>query len=82
MKHCSDLASPIPCEKNPRVLFAGEATHDHYYSTLHAAYITGLREAERIVPLVLDSNKQLLKHKLWKSRRKRLYSVIDIYTII
>jgi Flavin containing amine oxidoreductase len=30
-------------------MFAGEATHDHYYSTLHAAYATGVREANRIV---------------------------------
>ncbi|KAI9562668.1 hypothetical protein GHT06_010122 [Daphnia sinensis] len=60
----SDLATPIPCEKNPRVLFAGEATHDHYYSTLHAAYITGKREADRIIPFILQSNKHFLKHKL------------------
>ena len=31
------------------LLFAGEATHDHYYSTLHAAYATGVREGSRIV---------------------------------
>ena len=52
----------MPSEQQPRLLFAGEATHDHYYSTLHAAYITGLREADRLV-----QHMQLmrpLKHKL------------------
>ena len=56
---CSDLAAPIPCEDQPMVLFAGEATHDHYYSTLHAAYATGLREADRII-----RQRRKLKHKL------------------
>ena len=31
------------------VLFAGEATHDNYYSTVHGAFLTGLRESERIL---------------------------------
>jgi len=58
----SDLAAPLPSEKQPHLLFAGEATHDHYYSTLHAAYITGLREADRIIPLL--NKMPNLKHKL------------------
>ncbi|KAG2591168.1 hypothetical protein PVAP13_5NG439300 [Panicum virgatum] len=33
----------------PRVLFAGEATHRTHYSTTHAAYLTGVREAERLL---------------------------------
>lgn len=32
-----------------RVLFAGEATHAHYYSTTHGAWLSGLREAKRIL---------------------------------
>ncbi|GBM24068.1 Spermine oxidase [Araneus ventricosus] len=47
-----DLAEPeyasSPFSKHPVLLFAGEATHDQYYSTVHGAYETGLREAERI----------------------------------
>lgn len=35
----------------PIVQFAGEATHDHYYSTVHGAIETGWREADRIVNL-------------------------------
>jgi spermine oxidase len=38
-------ASPSP---PPRVLFAGEATHRTHYSTTHAAYLSGAREAERL----------------------------------
>ena len=59
---CSDLAAPLPSEKHPHILFAGEATHDNYYSTLHAAYITGLREADRIIPLLQKPLQ--LKHNL------------------
>lgn len=45
----SDLALPL-CDPlgKPSLLFAGEATHDHYYSTVHGAIETGRREAERI----------------------------------
>ena len=51
------LASPLPCKEAVvdnglpplQVLFAGEATHRHFYSTVHGAYISGIREAHRIV---------------------------------
>lgn len=39
------LAEPLS-----RLLFAGEATSDEYPSTVHGAMLTGLREAQRIVP--------------------------------
>ncbi|CAM6116463.1 unnamed protein product [Calypogeia fissa] len=32
-----------------QLLFAGEATHRHCYSTTHGAYFSGLREAERLL---------------------------------
>lgn len=35
--------------KNPIVLFGGEATHSDYFSTVHGAYFTGIRESERIL---------------------------------
>lgn len=31
------------------LLFAGEATHPHYYSTVHGAIESGYREADRII---------------------------------
>ena len=40
------LAEPVG-----RVLFAGEATHDTHFSTVHGAIETGRREAERILAM-------------------------------
>lgn len=40
-----DLAAPVA----DRVFFAGEATSASYPSTVHGAYLTGQREAERIL---------------------------------
>lgn len=39
------LAQPA----SERVLFAGEATHEKCYATVHGAYLSGLREAERVL---------------------------------
>ncbi|XP_051150246.1 probable polyamine oxidase 5 [Andrographis paniculata] len=51
------LAEPMPLLRNSEVgsspqlqiLFAGEATHRTLYSTTHGAYLSGVREAERIL---------------------------------
>ena len=46
------LAVPWPSTPaKPLVLFAGEGTHERYYGTAHGAYMTGIREAKRIVEL-------------------------------
>ncbi len=42
-----DLAAPVA----DRVFFAGEATNARYPSTVHGAYLSGQREAERIIEL-------------------------------
>ncbi|XP_055846030.1 spermine oxidase-like [Episyrphus balteatus] len=48
----SDLASPLESStKKPLVLFAGEATSDHHFSTVHGAIETGWREAKRLADL-------------------------------
>ncbi len=44
------LAKPV----NDRLFFAGEATIRPYYGTLHGAYVSGLREAERVLALLTD----------------------------
>ncbi|XP_021918923.1 spermine oxidase-like isoform X2 [Zootermopsis nevadensis] len=45
----SHLAEPLTNNnKKPVLLFAGEATHEHYYSTVHGAVESGWREADRI----------------------------------
>lgn len=45
----ADLAEPILAgDKKPVLMFAGEATHSYYYSTVHGAIESGWREADRI----------------------------------
>ncbi|ELU01057.1 hypothetical protein CAPTEDRAFT_98966, partial [Capitella teleta] len=43
------LAEPIlGADTKPLLMFAGEATHPEFYSTVHGAFLTGQREAQRI----------------------------------
>ncbi|CAF2812249.1 unnamed protein product [Rotaria sp. Silwood2] len=35
-----------------RILFAGEATHEHYYSTVNAAFETGIQAANKILSTI------------------------------
>ncbi|MBK8054014.1 MAG: FAD-dependent oxidoreductase [Saprospiraceae bacterium] len=44
MHHFDDLAAHV----NNQVFFAGEHTHIDYFSTAHGAYLSGLREADKI----------------------------------
>ncbi|MFT5452313.1 MAG: monoamine oxidase [Enterobacterales bacterium] len=44
-----DLAEPV----NGKVLFAGEATNLQYPSTVHGAYLSGEREADRIISMTI-----------------------------
>ncbi|XP_056391849.1 peroxisomal N(1)-acetyl-spermine/spermidine oxidase-like [Hyla sarda] len=51
------LAEPLPStyqrkiQQPLQVLFAGEATHPNFYTTTHGAYMSGIREAERLIKL-------------------------------
>ncbi|XP_043916512.1 spermine oxidase-like [Protopterus annectens] len=55
------LAKPLPFTdgstnvKPLQVLFAGEATHTNYYTTTHGAYLSGTREAKRLLNLYKQS---------------------------
>lgn len=42
------LAEPVIVENHPRVFFAGEATTRMYPATVHGAYLSGIREANRL----------------------------------
>lgn len=54
----TELAEPV-CRSSggggrmavPALQFAGEATHEHYYSTVHGAIESGWREANRLIEL-------------------------------
>lgn len=44
-----ELAQPIEgVDQKPKILFAGEATHNYFFSTVHGAIESGYREAERL----------------------------------
>lgn len=47
MQHFEDLAEAV----NDKVFFAGEHTEVDYFSTAHGAYLSGLREADKIIDL-------------------------------
>uniref|UniRef100_A0A914CG45 Amine oxidase domain-containing protein n=1 Tax=Acrobeloides nanus TaxID=290746 RepID=A0A914CG45_9BILA len=43
------LGRPVYRNKKPRILFAGEATHSRIYQTTIGAYLSGSREADRLI---------------------------------
>lgn len=46
----SCLAEPVYNSARKLIIqFAGEATHEHYYSTVHGAIESGWREAKRLI---------------------------------
>lgn len=47
MKHFDDLAEEI----NDKLFFGGEHTEADYFSTAHGAYLSGIREADKIINL-------------------------------
>ncbi|RZF42552.1 hypothetical protein LSTR_LSTR016938 [Laodelphax striatellus] len=48
----TQLSQPVANKQGKQVLFfAGEATHPYFYSTVHGAVETGLREADRIASI-------------------------------
>ena len=46
------LAAPLDGTTPLQLLFAGEATHSTIFSTAHAAYDTGIREAQHVMTLL------------------------------
>lgn len=48
MQYFNDLAETI----SNKVFFAGEHTHIDYFSTAHGAYLSGVREADKIIALL------------------------------
>ena len=47
MRHFEDLAETL----DDKLFFAGEHTEVDYFSTAHGAYLSGIREADKIIEL-------------------------------
>ncbi|MFN0200610.1 MAG: flavin monoamine oxidase family protein [Bacteroidia bacterium] len=47
MRHFDDLAEEV----NDKLFFGGEHTNADYFSTVHGAYLSGIREADKIIAL-------------------------------
>jgi len=59
------LAEPLCTEDGmPIVLFAGEATHRSYIGTVHGAFLSGCREAERLLMVWQEQQAALAAHAL------------------
>ncbi|CAL7938139.1 unnamed protein product [Xylocopa violacea] len=50
------LSEPVIKMGKPVILFGGEATNEHSFSTVHGAIASGWREAERLISLYGKSN--------------------------
>mmetsp|Transcript_10130 Transcript_10130/g.25372 ORF Transcript_10130/g.25372 Transcript_10130/m.25372 type:complete len:554 (-) Transcript_10130:547-2208(-) len=46
------IAAGLTGSSGCHILFAGEVTHRHFYSTMHGAFLSGVREAEAAVSLL------------------------------
>ncbi|XP_035674127.1 kinesin-like protein KIF11 [Branchiostoma floridae] len=59
----STVAEPLYRDNTevPAVQFAGEATHSEFFSTVHGAYLSGQREANRLVNLYGNSENRARK---------------------
>eukprot|EP00091_Calanus_sinicus_P009483 TRINITY_DN22176_c0_g1_i1.p2 TRINITY_DN22176_c0_g1~~TRINITY_DN22176_c0_g1_i1.p2 ORF type:complete len:101 (-),score=22.64 TRINITY_DN22176_c0_g1_i1:116-418(-) len=43
------LSEPLPSCEQPKLLLAGEHTHEHYWSFLHGARMAGIEQAHKII---------------------------------
>ena len=56
------LGQPLPCESDPRLLFAGEATDPRFWGQMLGARLSGLREAQRVLDRIAVVGKS---HYIW-----------------
>ncbi|KAM7408800.1 hypothetical protein PAMA_002496 [Pampus argenteus] len=69
LQDLQNMMEPLPAKRSQsqplQVLFAGEATHPYYFSTVHGALLTGQREADRLISHYSSSSpSQLSNSKL------------------
>eukprot|EP00178_Gracilaria_changii_P023307 TRINITY_DN70634_c0_g1_i1.p2 TRINITY_DN70634_c0_g1~~TRINITY_DN70634_c0_g1_i1.p2 ORF type:complete len:490 (-),score=76.52 TRINITY_DN70634_c0_g1_i1:8034-9503(-) len=54
------ISRPVPSIEKPLLCFAGEATHQEFFSTMHGAIESGYREADRIAAFMKELSRATL----------------------
>ncbi|XP_043460908.1 spermine oxidase-like [Leptopilina heterotoma] len=68
-----DLSDPITTDSyKPIILFAGEATHERFFSTVHGAIESGFREADRLIEYYGIHDDLKLRRKLFETETTEL----------
>ena len=63
----SHLSEPLPSSGQPKLLLAGEHTHQHYWSFLHGARLSGIEQAHKIIAWRQQTSTTLQKETVWLS---------------
>lgn len=66
------VSDPVPSADLPLLCFAGEATHGRFFSTMHGAIESGIREAERCAQYLAKKEGQQTGHCLDDENRNKL----------
>ncbi|KAI4485608.1 hypothetical protein M0802_012670 [Mischocyttarus mexicanus] len=77
-----NLANPVMSSNNkPLILFAGEATHNKFFATVHGAIESGIREAERLICHYWNPQLELTKLSIKEAMEQKPMFTPDVVII-